>query len=376
MSQMIMLILIGILSCTCIILAVLLAEHRSEILRGPVKRWRDAYAMRKTVNEEKSKARNAEYQAKNAQISADKADERIAKMGSYIIAEQCAEHIKTIKADNYHAKEKKVLRSIEFAAKNGYHLPKDEQDQLTRMLVQAHEKALRLAAEKQRQAEIKEQIRDEERAQREIQRAIKKAQEARAQKEREAEIKRKALEEAIALLGDSHSEQIEEMKRKLAVVQAEAEEARLSAERAMSMAQQTKRGHIYVISNIGSFGEDVYKVGMTRRLEPMDRVKELGDASVPFKFDVHAMISSENAPSLENALHKRLEEHRVNKVNLRKEYFRVNLDTIIKAVKDEHGEIDYVADPEAFEYFESIAVDEDIESLESKMSKEATAVEE
>lgn len=108
----------------------------------------------------------------------------------------------------------------------------------------------------------------------------------------------------------------------------------------------------------------------------MDRVKELGDASVPFKFDVHAMISSENAPSLENALHKRLEEHRVNKVNLRKEYFRVNLDTIIKAVKDEHGEIDYVADPEAFEYFESIAVDEDIESLESKMSKEATAVEE
>ncbi len=70
-------------------------------------------------------------------------------------------------------------------------------------------------------------------------------------------------------------------------------------QRALSMAQQTRRGHVYVISNIGSFGEEVFKIGMTRRLEPMDRVKELGDASVPFSFDVHAMIYSEDAPALE-----------------------------------------------------------------------------
>lgn len=65
------------------------------------------------------------------------------------------------------------------------------------------------------------------------------------------------------------------------------------------MAQQTRRGHVYVISNIGSFGDNVFKIGMTRRLEPMDRIKELGDASVPFSFDVHAMIYSEDAPALE-----------------------------------------------------------------------------
>ena len=77
-------------------------------------------------------------------------------------------------------------------------------------------------------------------------------------------------------------------------------EAQEKKERALSMAQQTKRGHVYVISNIGSFGENVYKIGMTRRLEPTDRVKELGDASVPFQFDIHAMIYSDEAPTLEN----------------------------------------------------------------------------
>ena len=93
----------------------------------------------------------------------------------------------------------------------------------------------------------------------------------------------------------------------------------------MSRAQMTRSGHVYVISNIGSFGHNVYKVGMTRRLEPMDRVKELGDASVPFPFDVHAMIFTEDAPGLESAIHKRIEEHRLNRVNLRREFFALTL---------------------------------------------------
>ena len=105
-------------------------------------------------------------------------------------------------------------------------------------------------------------------------------------------------------------------------------EAEEKNQRALSMAQQTKRGNVYVISNIGSFGENVYKVGMTRRLEPMDRVRELGDASVPFPFDVHAIIESDDAPALENTLHKALALMQVNKVNPRKEFFRVSLSDI------------------------------------------------
>ena len=90
-------------------------------------------------------------------------------------------------------------------------------------------------------------------------------------------------------------------------------------DKATTMAQLTRSGHVYIISNIGSFGEEVYKIGMTRRLEPLDRVRELGDASVPFEFDVHAMIYSEDAPALEKEFHKQFESRRVNLVNDRRE---------------------------------------------------------
>jgi hypothetical protein len=123
------------------------------------------------------------------------------------------------------------------------------------------------------------------------------------------------------------------------------------------MAQQTKRGHVYVISNIGSFGENVYKIGMTRRLEPIDRVKELGDASVPFSFDVHAMIYSENAPELENQLHKRFSEMSVNKVNPRKEFFNVSLAEVKQAVEQtDNDKVHWTLKAEAAEYRESIAI--------------------
>lgn len=98
------------------------------------------------------------------------------------------------------------------------------------------------------------------------------------------------------------------------------------------MAQQTKAGNVYVISNLGSFGDRVSKIGMTRRLEPMDRVKELGDASVPFPFDVHMMIACDDVPKLETALHREFHKRRINRVNLRKEFFRVGLEEIQKLV--------------------------------------------
>lgn len=93
----------------------------------------------------------------------------------------------------------------------------------------------------------------------------------------------------------------------------------------LSMAQQTKTGHVYIISNVGSFGEGVFKIGLTRRLEPLDRIRELGDACVPFEFDVHAMILSEDAPALEHALHRHFLASQINKVNPQKEFFRVTI---------------------------------------------------
>lgn len=124
------------------------------------------------------------------------------------------------------------------------------------------------------------------------------------------------------------------------------------------MAEQTKVGHVYVISNIGSFGKDVYKIGMTRRLEPLDRVKELGDASVPFLFDVHAMIYTENAPELEKSLHTEFNQRRLNLVNNRKEFFNVNLEEIEKAVQDKDVDAEFYLTAEARQYRESQAIRE------------------
>ncbi|CNI02690.1 T5orf172 domain [Yersinia kristensenii] len=120
------------------------------------------------------------------------------------------------------------------------------------------------------------------------------------------------------------------------------------------MVQLTKQGHIYVISSIGSFGEDVFKIGMTRRLEPMERVKELSGAAVPFDFDIHAMISCDDAPALEKTLHDHLKNYRINKINLRKEFFRVELSKIINEVERHYGRIDYIADPVALQYLQSL----------------------
>lgn len=128
------------------------------------------------------------------------------------------------------------------------------------------------------------------------------------------------------------------------------------ADRTMSLAQTQKAGHVYIISNIGSFGEGVYKIGMTRRLEPMERVVELGDASVPFPFDVHGMIWTEDAPALEAALHRAFQERRVNVVNGRKEFFRVSLDEIRAELKRLNLDAALIEHPLAAQYRDSMAL--------------------
>jgi hypothetical protein len=121
------------------------------------------------------------------------------------------------------------------------------------------------------------------------------------------------------------------------------------------MAEMTRTGYVYIISNIGSFGDGVVKIGLTRRLDPEDRIRELGDASVPFIFDTHAMIYSEDAPALETALHAEFGERRVNVANMRKEFFRVSLDEVEDAVQRLAPDAAFFKDREAQEYHETMA---------------------
>jgi len=123
-----------------------------------------------------------------------------------------------------------------------------------------------------------------------------------------------------------------------------------------SRAANSRAGYVYVISNIGSFGEGIVKVGMTRRLNPEDRVRELGDASVPFKFDIHALIFSQDAVALETELHRRLESQRVNRVNFRREFFRATAVEVREHLREVAGDLlTFEELPEAEEYRMSIS---------------------
>ncbi|HAS6184269.1 TPA: DUF4041 domain-containing protein [Vibrio vulnificus] len=199
---------------------------------------------------------------------------------------------------------------------------------------------------------IKEQIREEQRAIKEFEKAI-------AEAEKEEKMYRNLLEKAQQELAKATDQERSEMEQRIAILEQQLAEAEAKEERAKSMAEQTRKGHVYVISNIGSFGEDVYKIGLTRRLEPMDRVKELGDASVPFPFDVHAMIYTDDAPALETALHREFHSKRVNAVNLRKEFFNVDLMAIQDAVERIAGiDADFKMTALAEDYYESLRLSE------------------
>lgn len=207
--------------------------------------------------------------------------------------------------------------------------------------------------DKEEQRRLREQIREEERAQREIEKALKEAA-------KEEQALQKALEKVQAQVAKANDEQRAAFEAQVQQLQSQLAEAEARNRRALSMAQQTKAGHVYVISNIGSFGEEVVKVGMTRRLDPLDRVKELGDASVPFAFDVHAMIWADDAPKLEKDLHRFFVLNQMNKANPRKEFFRLSLTQLKDHITSLGIDASWTINAAAAEYRETLAIEEKI----------------
>jgi hypothetical protein len=199
-----------------------------------------------------------------------------------------------------------------------------------------HEYRERLKMDKKERAELAREEREEKKLLAEAEAA-----------EREEERYQKLLDKARSEAGVDEG--------RIAELEAALAEAHATSERARAMAEMTKSGYVYIISNIGSFGENVVKIGLTRRLEPDDRVKELGDASVPFGFDTHAMIYSDEAPALENALHKEFVDRRVNASNMRKEFFQVCLEEVQEAVKRLAPSASFFSDREAQEWHETIS---------------------
>lgn len=200
--------------------------------------------------------------------------------------------------------------------------------------------------EKERLKELREQQREEAKAQKEIEEARKKLQ-------KEQTHYQNALQTITSQL-EKEPDNPDLLAKKKELENNIEDAAKAIAD--VDYREANKRaGYVYIISNIGAFGEGVYKIGMTRRLEPMERINELGDASVPFNFDVHALIFTEDAPKLEAALHTAFEDRKVNKINPRREFFRVSLEEIKKVVRENFDKtVEWKDFPEAEQYRQSI----------------------
>lgn len=220
-----------------------------------------------------------------------------------------------------------------------------------------HNYYVRKEQARQEQLAIKEQMRQEAEE--------RKALEAEKKRVEKEETKyRSEISKLEASMAESVSDsEIEKLKARILELQGQLSNVVVKKNEIINL-QNGKAGNVYVISNLGSFGEDVFKIGMTRRLDPQDRVNELGSASVPFKFDVHSFIFSDDAVGLENKLHQILNNKRLNKINMRKEFFKVSIDELEKIVTDIDPTAEFKKTMAAEEYRQSLLRDEPFESVE------------
>lgn len=268
-------------------------------------------------------------------------------------ADYCVDNVKF---DNVELGEKRILKSFEACNRLG----KIMDVEISRRYLSLKLDELHLAHEFQiKKQEEKEQAR---RAREELREQQKLEQEIRAAREKIAKERKHfatAMRDLQARLDKAESE--EERAPLLAkLAEVEAGRAELESEEKLIdyREQNAKAGYVYVISNVGAFGDGVYKIGMTRRLEPMDRVDELGDASVPFWFDVHAMVFSDNAPALEAKLHERFAAGRLNKVNGRKEFFRADIAEIESVIRENYdAAVEVTHEAPAEQYRESLRME-------------------
>lgn len=266
---------------------------------------------------------------------------------------ECDDAIEHVRFNNIEACEKKIRSTADAISRLGEMMSITITSHYVKLKIQE----LRLMHEYQVKKQDEKEAAKEARArQREEAKAAKELEEARKKLEKE----QSHYTNAVTRL----SAQIEKAKTDSERAELEAKKAELEAQLSTISkemqdvdyrAANQRAGYVYIISNIGAFGENVYKIGMTRRLDPMDRVDELGDASVPFNFDVHAMIFTDDAPGLEAALHSAFADRKLNFVNQRREFFRVSLDEIKEVVRKNYDKtVEFVDVPPADQYRESL----------------------
>ena len=268
---------------------------------------------------------------------------------------ECDLCISKVKFSNYDNSKERIFKAFELQNKlnetNDIHIV----DEYYRLKIQELDLAFEYQKKKQ---EEKEELRRKREEMREAEKVAREIEEKRKELEKEQEHYQnylKKINEQIEV------EQSEERKQYLLAKKEELDnnvnDVQLALEDLDYREANHRAGYVYIISNIGAFGENIFKIGMTRRLEPEDRIAELSGASVPFRFDVHAMIFSDDAPRLEAALHNHFAKNKVNLVNGRKEFFNVTLDEIKQVVRENHDKsVDFINVPDAEQYRETLMI--------------------
>lgn len=308
------------------------------------------------VKDDKGYKVTQRMQLNNSQAKGDAMQKKNGKLAVRAFKSETDDTIKTISPINFQSKQKKidqVFKQINsLNVPNGVQLTEDLKKLTHKKLELMFEYKLKIAYEKEQVKAQKEQLREEAKAKKELEVAY-----AKLENEKQKFIKEQfQLSEKLLAVEDEVEKK--KIQTELANIENYLHTIKNEEVEVSERLSNTRAGHVYIISNIGSFGEQVFKIGMTRRMEPLDRVKELGDASVPFTFDVHALIFTEDAYELESHLHNHFSDKRVNKVNPRKEFFNVALKEIKDVVQNVYNKpVEFIDTPEAIEYQETLVLE-------------------
>lgn len=292
--------------------------------------------------------------------SASKGQKMVKDMQKLLIRafnSECDDCIEHVKFNNIDTMVKRIDASCDAISKLGSSMSISINAVYRNLKIKELHLAHEYQQKKQEEKERLRQLRAEERERAKLEKEI-----AEARKKIEKEQKHYAsalatLEKQLSKTSDPN--EISALEEKRAEIQSHMTELSKAREQVDYREANQKAGYVYIISNIGAFGEGIYKIGMTRRLEPMDRIDELGDASVPFNFDVHALIFSDDAPALEAALHRAFEDRKVNMVNHRREFFRVSMQEIKEVVyKNFDKTVEFVDIPPAEQYRQTLIMTE------------------
>lgn len=300
------------------------------------------------VKEFEDQANRSNWTVNNSKSQGRKMVKQIAKLLMRAYNGECDEIVRKVRTANIEKSIERVYKSAESINRQATVI----QLEIPHTYQRLKEDEVRLAYEFQLQKEKeKEEIREAREKEREERKLAKEIADKRKKLEKEKKQYLSAYEDIERRIASASEEDKPGLVSKAAELKGKLADVDVAVRDVDYREANQKAGYVYVISNIGSFGEGVFKIGMTRRLDPMDRVKELGDASVPFNFDVHAMIFSDDAPKLEAALHREFEDRKVNIVNQRREFFRVTLEEIEAVVKANYERtVEFVKFPDADQY--------------------------